>query len=59
MSGGAVAVIDLSLLHTREELAAAVKTALQSTGFLFIQNHGLEADVAAIFPIAEIGRAHV
>ncbi|KAL8283279.1 hypothetical protein RQP46_005689 [Phenoliferia psychrophenolica] len=53
MSGGAVSLIDLSLLKTREELAAAVKGALQTTGFIFITNHGMEKDVEAMFPISE------
>ncbi|KAK4704461.1 hypothetical protein P7C70_g1749, partial [Phenoliferia sp. Uapishka_3] len=52
MSGGAVSVIDLARLKSQEELAAAVKEALQSTGFIFIKNHGMEDEVAAMFPIS-------
>ena len=58
MSGGAVSLIDLATLHTREDLAQAVKVALQTTGFIFITNHGLEKEVNALFPIAGASPPH-
>lgn len=48
----AIEVIDLATISTPEELAAAVKGACQTLGFVAFVNHGLEDAAAEQFAIS-------
>ncbi|GJN91128.1 hypothetical protein Rhopal_004146-T1 [Rhodotorula paludigena] len=50
---GAVSVVDISVLDDPRELAAAIKNALSTTGFLFVKGHGLEQQAEDMFRISE------
>jgi len=50
---GAVPVVDVSQLDDPRSLADAIKSTLNSTGFLFLTGHGLEAQAERMFEISE------
>ncbi|ORY87409.1 hypothetical protein BCR35DRAFT_289460 [Leucosporidium creatinivorum] len=52
-SGGAVQLVDIAQCPTPESLAEAIKGAMQTNGFLFILNHGLEKQAEEMFAISE------
>jgi isopenicillin N synthase-like dioxygenase len=47
-----IATIDLAKCATPEALADAIKSSLSTSGFLFIQGHGLERQVEELFEIS-------
>lgn len=49
---GAVSVVDISVLDDPRDLAAAIKNALSTTGFLFVKGHGLEQQAEDMFRIS-------
>lgn len=49
---GAVELIDMSQCPTVESLASAIRHAMQTSGFLFIRNHGLEAQAEEMFKLS-------
>ncbi|GAA5826535.1 hypothetical protein JCM11251_002414 [Rhodosporidiobolus azoricus] len=53
MQEGAVPVVDVSRLTSAEELAHAIRGALETVGFLYIVGHGLEEQAEEAFRISE------
>lgn len=51
-SGGAVQLVDIAQCPTSEALAEAIKGAMQTNGFIFILNHGLEKQAEDMFAIS-------
>ena len=51
-SGGAVQMVDLAQCPTPDSLAEAIKSAMQTQGFLFMLNHGLEKQAEELFKIS-------
>jgi isopenicillin N synthase-like dioxygenase len=51
-SGGAVQLVDIAQCSTPEALAEAIKGAMQTNGFIFILNHGLEKQAEEMFAIS-------
>lgn len=56
---GAVPVVDVSQLDDPRSLADAIKSTLNSTGFLFLTGHGLEAQAERMFEISGAFRLHL
>jgi isopenicillin N synthase-like dioxygenase len=52
MSDGAVPVVDVSQHPNTVSLAEAIKHSLQTVGFLFLVNHGMEEQVEEMFRIS-------
>lgn len=51
-SGGAVQLVDIAQSPTPDLLAEAIKGAMQTNGFLFLLNHGLEKQAEEMFTIS-------
>lgn len=53
MSGGAISTLDWSQAITPSQRAQGLKQAIETTGFIFIKNHGMQQIAKQVFEISQ------